>query len=64
MESQIKAIEKTAKEIAQSLPMYAPKPLNMKKMVDREIEARTLGYSIIIVFCATFILKTISRFHW
>lgn len=34
----VKKIEKTTAEMAHSLPYYAPKPLNMKKAIDKEID--------------------------
>ena len=37
-EGQLKAIEKAAEELAKTLPEYEPKPLNMKKLINKEIE--------------------------
>ncbi|KAK2140852.1 hypothetical protein LSH36_1227g00010 [Paralvinella palmiformis] len=37
-EGQLKAIEKAAEELAKTLPQYQPKPLNMKKFINKEIE--------------------------
>lgn len=38
LEAHVKKIEKTAEEISVTLPYYAPKPLNMKKAIDKEID--------------------------
>ena len=35
---QVEAIERAASDRAKHLPLYAPKPLNVKKPLDREIE--------------------------
>lgn len=38
LDAHVKKIEKTTAEMANSLPYYAPKPLNMKKAIDKEID--------------------------
>lgn len=38
LDAHVRKIEKTTAEMAHSLPYYAPKPLNMKKAIDKEID--------------------------
>jgi len=44
-EEQIVVIAAAAESLAKTLPPYAPKPLNMKKAIDKEIQVE-IGFDL------------------